>query len=714
MYLNLIFSVTPTIYEVPTDYDIPVSTNNIFETELNEYYPIEEIITSNRWLPPKIDELHDMSTLECILKMAPPCTPDYDLSSLNTSWCTMKPENVFYDAGHPSIEEQNAFIPVEVPVKNTTQIKLSKTDSDSDVNIEFVNESSTQKMLFRKCEENLKNLFDKGLLNRLKSSKMNYIDQSPMKISESFFKKNLSKSNIQPTNKLVSSNLFKCLKISSNFYQKQPSNIIKVTNFQSKSNTMKSKNNAFRIKEKKSVKSDLSSIALKLCNKQLTTTPQNVNLSKLLKKHSIKLKTENKLACKLFDGLLKRCHKISTNFTLKLPLDTENYIIDPFKEFELHQKLIPTVKNTLCAKLIREENNGTLNVFKQKLIMKYDESKSVINMGLILKQNQILSKTAEKNNDFSKKLKRKLIWSSQTDIKKQKLNVSSTKSICDSRNQININNQMDDNIIFKKPMIPVLNKKNYVNINTTHPSQVQRISKLSISKPKTNEIEKRQKAGPSNQLIQCALQSKYDVDKIRHEASTSNQSTSSVTLSKINTNEIRQKPLMKCSPFNKVDNISAIDLEQNVKNLATSLCMDSSIDISLSSETSSEQIESIVENFKTTISLKKATGRANLVDDPIVRDYIQRTQLKSLELKRKYKLPESMLSLPVEVLNLVPDNQKEIKYVVDFYHAMATVIVKVLDVYVKKSCKQGRIKNDEDFKYLAKRVIIVIQFKINI
>lgn len=699
------FSVTSTIYEVPTDYNVPISTENIFDTEFNEFYPIEEITTSHPWLPPKIGELQDMSTLEDILKMPPPC--------INTSWCIMKPENVFYDARHPSIEEQNAFIPIEVPVKNTTEIQNHKTDSDVNIKVGNVN---AHQVLFQQCKVNLKNLFDKGLLDPLKSPRNNFIDRSPMKISESFFQKNLSELNAKSTNELVSPNLFKCLKIRSNFYQEQPSNIIKIHNFLSKNNTMKSKNNAFRIKEKMSVKSDLSSVALKLCNKQLTTAPRDVNLRKLFKNHSVKLKTENKFACKLFSGFLKRCHNVTNfEFTLKLPSYTENTIIDPFKENELYQKLIPTVKNTLCAKWTREENDS-LNVFKQKLVMTYDESKSVISMGSILKQNQILSKTTEKNSDLQlKHLKRKMNWPPQIDTKKQKLDIPSVKNICDSKNQVKIKNQMDDDVIFKKPMIPALDKKNYNRINTTHSSQGQRLSTSSISKSKVNEMEMemRQKAGSSNQLMQCVFQSISDADDIRQEACTSNQSTSDITLSKTNTNEIRKKPLMKCSPFNKVDNFSAVDLEQNVKNLATNLSMDSSIDISLSSESSSEQIESIVENFKNTISLKKIMGRANLVDDPIVRDYIQRTQLKSLESKRKYKLPESMLSLPVEVLNLVPDNQKEIKCVVDFYHAMATVIVKVLDLYVKKSCKQGRIKNDEDFKYLAKKVILA-QFNVKL
>lgn len=681
---------------MPTEYDVPISNNNMFDTESNEFYPIEEITTSNPWLPPKIDELQDKCTLENILKMPPPC--------INTSWCIMKPENVFYDARHPSIEEQNAFIPIEVPIKNTTEIQNHKTDPDVNIKVANVN---AQQILFQQCKNNLKNLFDKGLLSPLKSPRKNFIDRSPMKISESFFQKNPSKLNKKCTNELVLPNLFKCLKIRSNFYQQQPSNLIKIHNFHSKNNTMKSKNNAFRIKEKKSVQSDLSSVALKLCNKQLTTAPQDVNLRKLFKKHSVKIKTDNKLACKLFSGLLKHCRNINNfEFILKLPPYTENTVLDPFIENELHKKLIPTVKNTLCATLTRGENDS-LNVFKQKLVMTYDESKSVISMGSILKQNQILSKTTEKNSNLRKQLKRKMIWPPQIDTKKQKLDIPSVKNICNSRNQVKIKEQMDDDVIFKKPMIPpVFDKKNYVRINTTHSSLGQRSSSSNVSKSKINEMEMRQKAGTSNRLIQCTFQSKSDSGDIRQEASTSNQSTSSITVSKTNTNEIRQKPLMKCSPFNKVDHFSAVDLEQNVKNLASSVCMDSSIDVSQSSESSSEQIESIVKNFKTSISLKKTMGRANLVDDPIVRDYIQRTQLKSLESKRKYKLPESMLSLPVEVLNLVPDNQKEIKYVVDFYHSMATVIVKVLDLYVKKSCKQGRIKNDEDFKYLAKKVLL--------
>ncbi|XP_025204603.1 uncharacterized protein LOC112601289 isoform X2 [Melanaphis sacchari] len=79
-------------------------------------------------------------------------------------------------------------------------------------------------------------------------------------------------------------------------------------------------------------------------------------------------------------------------------------------------------------------------------------------------------------------------------------------------------------------------------------------------------------------------------------------------------------------------------------------------------------------------------------------------ELDQLRSQRKHKIPISMMSLSVDVLKLIPDNRKEMKKVIDYYHSMATVIVKTLGSYAKKTCQQGRIRSDEDFKYLAKKI----------
>lgn len=80
------------------------------------------------------------------------------------------------------------------------------------------------------------------------------------------------------------------------------------------------------------------------------------------------------------------------------------------------------------------------------------------------------------------------------------------------------------------------------------------------------------------------------------------------------------------------------------------------------------------------------------------------TELEQLRSQRNHKIPISMMSLSVDVLKLIPDNRKEMKKIIDYYHSMATVIVKTLGSYAKKTCQQGRIRSDEDFKYLAKKI----------
>lgn len=617
-----------------------------------------------------------------------------------------------YEAQHPSIEEQSLSWSIE-PVLNTPtktvidilETNLKETDSDkSNIDTQLVTKEDTKKILFEQCQNNLKKLIDSGLLDTSKSARENFIDRSPIKITDSFFKR---KSQFQHKNDFVLPNFFKRLKVISNFYREQPSKLVKINNLKSKCTVPKNKNDVFRIKdEDKTVKTDATSIALKFHDEQLNTAPQNLNIRKLLKKQTIEINTENKFAYKIFNGLKKKYSNMPKQFTL--PIDTKVFTLDPKKEIELHHKLIPTVKNTLCAKLTKEKSKETINVYKQEIIMKYDEAKPlpkpILNLEEVFKEN-LTSKNIS-NNKEQRPIKRKMPLHTSHKIKSRKAADSHTIK---SNNVVTTTNETNDDVIFKKPMVPI-NRKKSLNVNTTLNNKIREqvtskpmAQNTAVLKRNTHEI--RQGPSTSGQSISNKTLLHENENEAAQEPSTSNQTTPSITLLKTNANEIRQKPLMKCLPFNKVDNISATELEQNAKNLATYLSMNYTNNELPISQTNSELIEPIVDNFNASITLNKTMNRTNLSDDPIVRDYIQRTQLKTHETTRKCKLPESMMSLPVEVLNLVPDNQREIKYVIDFYHAMATVIVKVLDSYVKKSCKQGRIKNDEDFKYLAKKVI---------
>lgn len=724
------------------------------------YHPIEEIIHTHlrRNLPPSIIELHNESTLKSILNIPPPVLPNQYISNMckETSWSIMRPENILYDSQHPSIEEQRAFLsPIQPTVTNanltyitvtnfnrlsssnrTSQSKnknikkkLFKSSEDNRTiqpakknkqktilkhcednrikqqakeNIQkkilkpcednriiqpvkkilkpcVVNRiiqsgrEDTQKMLLKQCEENLNKLIDKGLLNIIKSGKQSYINQSPIVLTKSFFKQKSLKSYSQPKNaesELL--NLLKCLKVASNNYQEQPSRIIKITNLKSKSKTQKSIKDIFRIEETK--KTVTASMALKLYNEQLHTTPQKLNIRKLLNKPEIK--TKNTFAIKILNGLMKKYSTMPNNFVIKSLPNYEVYTLNPTNEIELHHKLTPTVKDTLRAKIKIDDN--TINVYKQNLIMEYDESKftKCDKLRTISKNNKVLLMGNEVCNKMHKSLKRKLpLPPIIENIKRQKtVDLSIKNVISKSKNQIN------DLSILEKP-IPL-------DYYDTHGHQ-------------------RQQPSTSSQITPILLNKNVNEIKQRRPSSSS-QKMPNIALSTTNENTIIQKPFMKCMPFNKKDNLSDIELQQTAKRIAHYLSMNYSTDVLPTTLPIRELIDPIVDNFKTSINYRKTLG-LRLIDDPIVRDYIQRTQVQSHISKRKCKLPESMMSLPPEVLNLVPDNQREIKYVIDFYHSMATVIVKVLDSYVKKSCKQGRIKNDEDFKYLAKKVMHILQ-----
>jgi len=162
----------------------------------------------------------------------------------------------------------------------------------------------------------------------------------------------------------------------------------------------------------------------------------------------------------------------------------------------------------------------------------------------------------------------------------------------------------------------------------------------------------------------------------------------------LNQNIMKQKPLMKCHPF-KIRNES-----KSIFQPSTSAIQGDDNSPILDLDTTNDQIITpIVAKFKAS-----RNRRISLRD--------KSTELERLRSQRNHKIPISMMSLSVEVLKLIPDNRKEMKKVIDYYHSMATVIVKTLGSYAKKTCQQGRIRNDEDFKYLAKKVTININLNV--
>lgn len=676
-----------------------VSANNIIDESV--YYPIESV---NLELPPlTLSDIREKSILTTMFQVAPPkfskkwsniFKVTNGVASAKSS-CVMTPDDMSYDELHPSIEEQYAFMSSQSSIQNpnhilidTSYTKPTITESNNN-NMAIVKEplnENVRRRLLKQCKDNLQKLKDKGILDILKSSKQNYIDQSPMKIPQSFFKKKLSISRLQQKNDNSQLNFFKCLKIASNCYREQPSLLIKINKLKDKSILPQNKNDIFRIKEKQTVKCDTASLALKLCNEQLSAVPQSFNIKKLLTNKTIEQKIENKFACKILNGYMKKFSAMPISFIIKSPLDTKITTLDPVKELELYHKLIPTVSNTLCAKL-KDGDKDTVNVFKQKITLKYDESKPIIRLESMLKESSDFLKTIEENIHIPKVPKRKLPLPPVENVKIRKVAKSIKNNGLGGKNYVTETNQLKDSEIFKKPLPPTHHKNHgnkYFNIKNKIdcPRRDPRISSSitpSITPLKRKANEFRQKPSTSRDLI------KIDENE-----------------------EARQKPLMKCSPFNKVDNISATELEQNVKMLATSLSLNYSADLLPSTSSNSELIKPIVESFKNSITLNNSNSLFK--DDPIVQEFKKHKAVLTELNVRKYKLPESMMSLPVEVLNLVPDNPKDIKHVLEFYHSMATVIVKVLDPYVKKSCKQGRIKSDEDFKYLAKKVIMLPYF----
>lgn len=661
----------------------------------SKIYPIETIVSTKFWsLPvPTINELDDTVVLESMLKMRPPCLPkeyktslidetDSNLVSFNSSWTMMNPENVLYDNQHPSTEEQFNLMSTQDTVqnKNLFLINLSDTnlkETNRNTSIVRVSDENNKKRLLKQCEYRMKKLFDEGFVEVINSTKKKCAKQTLTQLFKLVIK-NKALPVSQQTSPLV--RFFNTLKLKSNFFHEQPSDLVKLHFINSTTKDQENRD-VFKIPEKTN-KCDTVTAALTLCNKSLITTTKNSNIKHLFSKQSIEFNTSNKFACKIFNKLKNKLPvTMPKQFVFQLSSDTKIYSLDQVMGLELQHKLTPTVNNALCATL--KKNDENINVFEQRLSMKYDESKCTAFVGKktsATQKNPVFSKNIEER----KALKRKLPLPPVINTKHQKINDLSTNHMSKLRTHDILTNETNELVAFKKPILPSLNKK-YSSTNITIDSQPQNIT-------------------PSDYIANSISSSKTSFNDFTQEPSTSSQFTSNSVLPSSSSNEIRQKPLMKCSPFNKLDNNLAIELEQNVKNMAISLSNSYSGNVSsLPTSSNNELIDPIVDNFNC------AVLRTNLTDDPIVRDYIERTQTKSLELRRRYKLPLGMLALPPEVLKLIPDNQRLVRSVVEFYHSMATVIVKNLDSYVKKTCKQGRIKNDEDFKFLAKKVIFVIK-----
>ncbi|CAH1720992.1 unnamed protein product [Aphis gossypii] len=165
-----------------------------------------------------------------------------------------------------------------------------------------------------------------------------------------------------------------------------------------------------------------------------------------------------------------------------------------------------------------------------------------------------------------------------------------------------------------------------------------------------------------------------------------NLSHSEVKPINLNQDTVKQKPLMKCHPF-------------EIRNEPKSIFQPSTSAIQGDDNLQIPGLDSINDQIITPIVARFKASRNRRIS---LRD--KSNELELLRCKRKHKIPISMMSLSVDVLKLIPDNRKEMKKVIDYYHSMATVIVKTLGSYAKKTCQQGRIRSDEDFKYLAKKV----------
>jgi len=152
---------------------------------------------------------------------------------------------------------------------------------------------------------------------------------------------------------------------------------------------------------------------------------------------------------------------VPNKFSLKLSLGTEMHSLDPTIETELHRELIPTVKNSLCAKL-KTDGKRTINLFKQNLIMEHKEEskrlKPVLESESISKKHTVLSKSFKETNATTVRhpLKRNLPSPFTTNKKHKKIVGKTKKNVDKSKNETNFP-------IYQKTFVPDQNNDFYIN-----------------------------------------------------------------------------------------------------------------------------------------------------------------------------------------------------------------------------------------------------------
>lgn len=159
----------------------------------------------------------------------------------------------------------------------------------------------------------------------------------------------------------------------------------------------------------------------------------------------------------------------------------------------------------------------------------------------------------------------------------------------------------------------------------------------------------------------------------------------------LNQDTVKQKPLMKCHPF------EIRNEPKSILQSTTSTIQSSNLQLPLV-----EQLESPNDQIIRPIVAKFKASRRRRIS---LQDNLSE-QLEQLRSRRKHKIPLSMESLSLDVLKLIPDNEDDIKKVLNYHNLLVRVVVKILGPYSKKPCQQGRIRNDDDFKYVAKKVNI--------
>ncbi|VVC32419.1 Post-SET domain,AWS domain,SET domain,SRI, Set2 Rpb1 interacting [Cinara cedri] len=557
------------------------------------------------------------------------------------------------------------------PLPNQHQIKSTALSINKHVhqNVEPPDLSPTR-LLLKSADTKVFNLINESLCNHFNSEK-NFESNKHSNTSCS----RAVKSGID---------LLARIKVLSNSFKNQPSKLI---NF----NSLKQKSGKTKLKNIQSSDINLTSACDKnnkiiFINEQAAVTSNTLSEDVLSVPKTIPLSGKNKFAANILNSLLKKTGSQKKNSTPKkfVIKNLNSEIItcaEADKEIELYKNMKPQVIKNVVAHV--KTTNGFATVMKRQWGIKIKGLQENYNKIPATKRNIMRKGSIHRlslKDGFSNKTKSVLkrhnsIYMEDYDKKPKEKRVTfliegETSPIFPHSEIRPIN--LNQNLVKQKPLMKchpfgIRNEPKYIpqTTSTIQNSNLQ----LSIDDQQLETID--QQLETTDQQLETTDQQLEVTDQQLE-----------VTDQQLEMTDDQQLEMTDDQQFEMTDyQLLEMTYDQQL-------------------ETTDQQLETIHDQIIRPIVEKfKASKRRRISSHVDVSD-----QLEQFKNQRIHKIPLNMESLCLDVLKLIPDNEDDVKKVLNYHNLLVRVVVKTLGPYSKKPCQQGRIRNDDDFKYVAKKI----------